>query len=1229
MLSANNMGGIVMKKLFVVIIAIGSGLLYSCSKEDSVASEPETPQAKVVFKATTEPATKTALQQDGENYKIVWLNGDRITIVDGAVTPNVGVYSTTLSEPTTQADFTIVSGDEATTPNYKAYYPATVYNNGTPALPATQNYVADNISGYPMYSESTTQNFSFKNLCGIIRLNISTTQSGKKVRKIILSATQGMSGEISNASTLKSDNYLATVSGTAGVTLDCGTSGVDIGSTAVPFHIAVPANTYTSLSITVITTDGSFQTRTANQGIKVDRSSITGITLGFNNLTVATDLSAKETANTYIVSQAGKFKFKGTVKGNGGLDPMTGAKATTINPASIAGVKVLWELNSQGRAIKHNGGCYEIFYSDGYVYFSTPNTWVTGVVCVAIYDASGNILWSWNIWSTSPVGSMTYNNNTFMDRNLLAVDLNSNRGFLYPWGRKDAFSAARPGNYSSFAFVPTLSTAFNTESGIHTMEYTIAHPTTMIDNGDPNSWMSQEEYDKLPWRDDVKTIYDPCPAGWRVPTALQQNGMGDLPGTGFSNSIDGFGNPDSGYYSSSTATTYPKAYAYRQNGEQNQWGTNPAFAIRPVEDELTVMDLADYTDLSATATANSYIVSAAGDYKFRATVRGNGVADLAGISKNISADDIMGAELLWATFGTATAPAANELIRKVGFEDGYVYFSTGSTGFQEGNAVIAIKDINSKILWSWHIWFTDDDLAGTAQTYPGGAVFMDRNLGALDNAVSPANYGLLYQWGRKDPFLNSSMTASGDFSNSTACRPAVKGTTHSMEDTGNSPFTMAQVVEKPNSFLYQNPAYGGKWASDIPSGGGLWAENKTIFDPCPAGWKVPSGGYWDTEFRKKMYSLDYSDPLVIQTSTSTATFPNTGLRSTQAIGRSSSSGPYEYLIRYAGEVVKPNGYHYRLWASDGALLKDQTFYNFETQDFISLADIFEGKPKYDLYFSSQYPNTIVSVILAASGCSVRCVREESQIVPVTSISLPSTATITQYGGTKLNVTTNPAQCSYYELNWTSSDSKIAAVNEMGYVAGIYPGECTITATIPGVGSASCTVTVTASTSTTMEAVDLDLPSGTKWSNMNYGASSPSQRGSWCKYYNNSLPTGWTVPTKDQCQELIDNCIWVPVSSDKSGTSIVGFVVFSTVNSNTVFFPSTGWWVEGYIKDQEKGYYWTIDMYNNSSPYYLFLVPNGINPPTYSQPVKSVSIASNSSDNFNFNWNGKAPIRLVQ
>ena len=299
-----------------------------------------------------------------------------------------------------------------------------------------------------------------------------------------------------------------------------------------------------------------------------------------------TDLSATTTANSYIVSAAGKYKFKATVKGNGGLDPLTGTIATPIDPASIAGVKVLWELgDTYGRAIKYEDSAYDISYSDGYVYFSTPNSFTTGVACVAIYDSSDNILWSWDIWSTPEPGTATYNGNTFMDRNLCAVDLNYNRGFLYQWGRKDAFSAAT-GSYASFTFVPALFTAFNTVRGIQTIDYCIKHPTTHVNNGDENSWMSREEYEKLPWRDDIKTIYDPCPAGWRVPTAAEQNGYSGLPGTGFSNAINEFGNPGSGYYRSSTISSYPRAYAFRQSGQQNNWGTNPAFAIRPVKEGI-------------------------------------------------------------------------------------------------------------------------------------------------------------------------------------------------------------------------------------------------------------------------------------------------------------------------------------------------------------------------------------------------------------------------------------------------------------------------------------------------------------------------------------------------------------------------------------------------------------------------------------------------------------------
>ena len=311
-----------------------------------------------------------------------------------------------------------------------------------------------------------------------------------------------------------------------------------------------------------------------------------------DNSQVVVDLSAEETANTYIVSSAGQYKFKATVKGNGGLDPMTGTTATTIDPASIVGVKVLWELgDTYGKAIKYEGGAYDISYADGYVYFSTPDSFSSGDACVAIYDSSDNILWSWVIWATPAPGTTTHKGATFMDRNLGAIDVgNCMRGFLYQWGRKDAFSAANGNNYSPYTYVPDHASIFSEVKVTSTMDYTIAHPTVGVNTGDATSWMSSEDYAKLPWRDDVKTIYDPCPAGWRVPTSTQMNGMSGLPATGFCNvvglsgiSYRGYGNPGSCYYRTSTISSYPRAYAFNGSGISN-WGTAPAMAIRPVHE---------------------------------------------------------------------------------------------------------------------------------------------------------------------------------------------------------------------------------------------------------------------------------------------------------------------------------------------------------------------------------------------------------------------------------------------------------------------------------------------------------------------------------------------------------------------------------------------------------------------------------------------------------------------
>lgn len=581
-------------KRIIIFAALAAFALTSCQQELTIE---ENKPGGVVFTATTEiPATKTALDA---SLNVVWQAGDEIVIVDGD--SHIGTYTTTASGDT-KATFTHHSGSEATSSPYRAWYPTTLYNNITFVLPATQTYTAGNIAGNPMYAESSTENLSFKNICGIIRLNVSTTMADKKVRKIILSATQGMSGAISNAATLASDGYIAAVSGTAGITLDCGKSGVAIGTEATSFHFAVPANTYTGLKITVITTDGLFQTRTlkSDKNIVVGRSSIVDVTIPLNNF-AATDLSADGTANTYIVSAAGNYKFNATVKGNGGIDPLTGTTATTIDPADIAGVKVLWELgDTYGKAIRYVGSAYDISYADGYVYFSKPDTFGNGDAYVAIYDSSDNILWSWLIWATDAPSTTTYDGLGIMDRNLGANGTGNVtcRGLMYEWGRKDPFPSPYNATYTPNTFVPARMTAFsisNFDSEGMTVAYSIANPTTYPYGWSKDYWQTESEFTLGMWWNGVKTIYDPCPPGWKVPSMGEMqtviNSGVNLPGNGFIGNVSAdfdYGNPGSQYYWTSTGYDRNQAWGYTGTISHTHVDnkTRSGWSIRPVRDDL-------------------------------------------------------------------------------------------------------------------------------------------------------------------------------------------------------------------------------------------------------------------------------------------------------------------------------------------------------------------------------------------------------------------------------------------------------------------------------------------------------------------------------------------------------------------------------------------------------------------------------------------------------------------
>lgn len=221
-----------------------------------------------------------------------------------------------------------------------------------------------------------------------------------------------------------------------------------------------------------------------------------------------------------------------------------------------------------------------------------------------------------------------------------------------------------------------------------------------------------------------------------------------------------------------------------------------------------------YTDLSADGTANCYLISEAGNYKFRA-VQGN----TDGTVGNVKSVDV-----LWESFGTDVAPNVGDLIASASYRNGYIRFKTPET-FAQGNAVIAAKNSKGVILWSWHIWCSKEGWQ-EQEYFNNAGTMMDRNLGAT--SATPGDVGalgLLYQWGRKDPFLGAS-----SIEQLTETEIAASTGTWGISSSGIS----HDVAEKsPMTFYTGQSNY-------LPDSS--WQSVKTAYDPCPAGWRVPDGG---------------------------------------------------------------------------------------------------------------------------------------------------------------------------------------------------------------------------------------------------------------------------------------------------------------------------------------------------------------------------------------------------
>ncbi len=258
--------------------------------------------------------------------------------------------------------------------------------------------------------------------------------------------------------------------------------------------------------------------------------------------------------------------------------------------------------------------------------------------------------------------------------------------------------------------------------------------------------------------------------------------------------------------------------------------------------------------------SNCYMINAAKTYSFDATVIGNGEAGIiadAGFHATSASIDPKSAKLMWED--------TEGFISGVSLVKGKVLFTAEKN---VGNAMIAVFDGAGTVLWSWHIWgvgdtMPEDEEVSSQATISANSTLkvkytvMDRTLGALSKT---SYFTTLYQWGRKDPIPNSTVYYVDGQS-------AEIETTYPVHKPGSAAdATILTSVQHPECIIDDYKGQAGDWlASDNtnkynllwgdnnttyvfnkskPAAGKGWTNGKTIYDPCPSGYRVSSKFAW-------------------------------------------------------------------------------------------------------------------------------------------------------------------------------------------------------------------------------------------------------------------------------------------------------------------------------------------------------------------------------------------------
>ena len=369
-----------------------------------------------------------------------------------------------------------------------------------------------------------------------------------------------------------------------------------------------------------------------------------------------------------------------------------------------------------------------------------------------------------------------------------------------------------------------------------------------------------------------------------------------------------------------------QVYSQRGNGSDNTGVNKEMVSINPDEElqdiktevgsEFAPENLAG-ADGSET-TANCYIVNGPGWYKFPIVYGNalkNGTANEQAynyanhivnhldrqitdpwIKKNKDVT-IGSAELLWqdANFVDNSSVLVDD-------DDKYIKFHIpAGESCVQGNAVIAVKDNEGKIAWSWHIWVTLHDPNDSFNF--GNYTFFNTLLGYREAALVKylprevyvklvqeesqdveyvhisqaylyhfvqAGNAPYYQHGRKDPFPGASLEVTRENNGKYKMKVVNDKLAGFSGKVVEDSYTLGYAIQHPNTYIgqatdnknwywYKDKKYGFDDKGKETGYTDLWANNnvKTVYDPCPAGYKIPSKTAIENVFNTSKANVEY------------------------------------------------------------------------------------------------------------------------------------------------------------------------------------------------------------------------------------------------------------------------------------------------------------------------------------------------------------------------------------